>query len=82
MASNGNALVKLRNEVLSKMTVAQLVETFEYTSGARSLEMAEVRGWLMDELEKRDPTAFEAWLDLCISEDSPRKFFIKSEVTA
>ena len=29
-----------------------------------SLELSTVRGWIMDELEKRNPEAFEKWLDL------------------
>ena len=29
-----------------------------------SLELSIVRGWIMDELEKRNPEAFDKWLDL------------------
>lgn len=29
-----------------------------------SLELSMVRGWIMDELEKRNPEAFDKWLDL------------------
>jgi len=63
--------------VFNQMTTQQIVEAFEQTNGQRGIEVAEVRGWLMDELNRRDPQAFEAWIDLCVSEDSPRKFFIK-----
>lgn len=27
-------------------------------------ELSMVRGWIMDELEKRDPTAYDKWLDM------------------
>ena len=29
-----------------------------------SFETSMVRGWIMDELEKRNPTAFDKWLDM------------------
>ena len=63
--------------VLNQMTTQQIVEAFEQTDGQIGIEVADVRGWLMDELNRRAPQAFEAWIDLCVSEDSPRKFFIK-----
>ena len=36
--------------------------------------IATVRGWLQDELEKRDPQAFDAWLES--TEDSPERFYV------
>ena len=39
-----------------------------------SQELPIVRGWLMDELEKRNPVAFSCWLES--NEPSPRKFFV------
>jgi len=44
----------------------------EVQAGA-SREIAMVRGWLMDELEKRDPEAFDAWM---FSDESlPHSFY-------
>lgn len=51
-----------------------LIEIMELTLTDHRPEVPTVRGWVMDELERRDPEAFEAWLD---SEDgSPRNFFL------
>ena len=36
-------------------------------------EVAIVRGWLMDELERRDAKAFDAWID--DYDAIPRKYF-------
>ena len=33
-----------------------------------------VRGWLMDELEKRNPEAYERWLDGYT--ESPREYYL------
>lgn len=44
--------------------LADLLEEWEITSSvAYSPEIAIVRGWLMDEIERRNPEAFNAWLD-------------------
>lgn len=36
-------------------------------------ELLIVRGWIMDELESRNPNAFWAWIDS--NNESPRAFF-------
>lgn len=51
----------------------QLLEMWELTESIKpSLELATVRGWLMDELEARDPDGFNAWLDDEDPNASPR----------
>ena len=55
-------------------TLENLVEAFELTDGIHNLDVSTVRGWLMAELEARNPEAFEKWLDS--NEDSPRKFYL------
>lgn len=60
---------------IAKCSTLQLVELFELTDLMNiSNEVATVRGWLMDELEKRDLEAFIAWIDS--EDDSPRKYFL------
>lgn len=49
--------------MFAKMTTKGLVDAFVMTDGQTGDEIPTVRGWLMDELEKRNPTAFEAWMD-------------------
>ena len=51
----------------------QLVTMFEMTETMDGENITTVRGWIMDELERRDPEAFDKWLDSM--EDSPRKFY-------
>lgn len=54
---------KARNTIAARST-EQLCYDFaatEATAGT-SREIAMVRGWLMDELEKRDAEAFDAWM--------------------
>ena len=59
--------------LIAKQTTNDLITQFELTETVNSAEVYIVRGWLMDELEKRNPAAFEKWIDS--NEDSPRKFF-------
>ena len=53
----------------------QLLELWELTeSMERSPELPVVRGWLMDELEARDPEGFDAWMDSEDNAASPAQF--------
>lgn len=49
--------------MLEKAQLADLLDEWELTSGRRGCEVATVRGWILDELERRNPEAFNAWLD-------------------
>lgn len=54
--------------VIQSMAARQLIDTFILTgrqidAGAHDSNLYTVRGWLMDELERRDPDAFDAWVD-------------------
>lgn len=61
--------------LVAKRTTYQLIEDFEETNNKKLDEyLPIVRGWLMDELEKRDQSAFNNWIDS--NESSPRKFYI------
>ena len=67
---------QMARDLISKRTTEQIVREFELTDYLDvCIETANVRGWYMDELEKRDAEAFDKWIDS--DEDSPRKFFIK-----
>lgn len=70
-----------RAEVMARNLVSQrstdrLVEDFETTETVNDLHISTVRGWIMDELKKRDPEAFDRWIESF--EESPRRFFIKA----
>ena len=49
--------------ILKSRTTEQLVSDFLVTTTNRDPYIPTVRGWIMDELEARNPEAFEAWLD-------------------
>ena len=62
--------------LMASRSLADLVKDFEVTEEMQiSCELAEVRGWIMDELERRDEEAFWKWIDEGYSE-SPRKYFL------
>lgn len=68
------AELKARDMIAQRSTY-QLISDFEETDkGSYQIEIFRVREWLMDELEKRDKAAFDAWLDS--AESSPRKSYI------
>lgn len=61
---------KHAREILSNSTLGDLLDEWELTTNIHTVECAMVRGWLMDELESRNPEAFNAWLDLDAPEDN------------
>ena len=62
--------------LIAAQSTAQLVEQFELTELVNTSGIYTVRGWLMDELQKRNPAAFDKWIE---SEDeSPRAHFISA----
>ena len=59
-----NAEKKAR-AMLSRLPLEQLIKEFDMTEGmSASFELSMARGWIMDELEKRNPTAYDKWLDM------------------
>lgn len=59
-----NAEKKAR-AMLSRLSLEQLIKEFDMTEDMpASFETSMVRGWIMNELEKRNPTAFDKWLDM------------------
>lgn len=49
--------------IIKGMTTKKLIEVFIETGSNNDPHIPTVRGWIMDELEARNPEAFEAWLD-------------------
>lgn len=56
------AEIKARNMIKEKST-EQLLDLWMMISNTVSVDAAMVRGWLMDELEVRNPEGFDKWLD-------------------
>ena len=49
--------------ILKTLPTAQMIEIFIMTGKLDKPEIPTVRGWIMDELESRNPEAFDKWLD-------------------
>ena len=56
-----------------------LLDAFDATEQRTDEEMPMVRGWLMNELEIRNPSAFVRWLDSDAT--SPREFYLSGGET-
>ena len=56
-------------EKLKDLTLDQLLTAWESTESLHTPEIPIVRGWLMDELERRNRRGFIAWLDRDGSQD-------------
>jgi len=65
---------KARAMVAERTTYELIADWEEAEKQPMSDTMPTVRGWLMDELEKRDKAGFDNWLES--NEASPRKFFV------
>lgn len=62
MTTTNTAAAKAQAMIKAK-TTRQLIDTFILTGVVNDPHIYTVRGWIMDELESRNPEAFEAWLE-------------------
>lgn len=63
-------------ELLSKMTTEQLIEQWELISKEKMTQyVADTRGWLMKELELRNPEAMDKFYDDFLEDDELRTLF-------
>ena len=60
--------------LVATLSTAQLLDQWEATSAMTDLEAPILRGWFMDELEKRFPDQFDKWLDSECRDEELRKF--------
>jgi len=68
------AAEKKAREMISKQSLEQLLTQWELTSVINDENIPTVRGWLMDELQKRNPEAFDKWLDSYTDDDKLREY--------
>ena len=63
--TGAQALQAHREAMVRAMTTDQLCAVWAATEGTITHDphLAIVRGWIMDELERRDPIAFDRWID-------------------
>lgn len=72
------AEIKARNMIKEKST-EQLLDLWMMISDTVSVDAAMVRGWLMDELEARNPEGFDRWLDTDECKDEELAQYILNE---
>lgn len=61
---------------LKAMSLSQLLDLWELTESNTDKNVFTVRGWLMDEIERRNPAGFDAWLDQDAPEDKQLREFV------
>lgn len=61
---------------LKQMSLNQLLDLWELTETNNDKNIYDVRGWLMDEIESRNPAGFDAWLDQEAPEDKQLREFV------
>ena len=71
-----NAAEAKARKMVAMRTTAQLLNDWDATEAAQyTPELPTVRGWIMDELEARNPEAFSAWMDDEDPYASPRTYY-------
>ena len=61
---------------LSNMTMMDLIDQWELTTNINDPAIYEVRGWIMDEIQRREPEGFNAWLDSEDPRDEDLKHYV------
>ena len=63
-------------ETLKNSSLAKLLDLWELTTALKGPQVPTVRGWLMDEIERRNPDGFDAWMDQDAAEDQDLRRFV------
>ena len=62
--------------LIAHRSTTSLIEDFILTGSNNDPHIPTVRGWIMDELEHRNPNAFSAWLEQDVpTDESLRNYF-------
>ena len=62
MTNTATATAKIAN-LFAQLSTEKLIESWELTDTNKDPNISTVRGWLMDELESRNPEAFNTWME-------------------
>ena len=62
-------------QMLRNRPLKALISEFIMTGAMNDPHIPTVRGWYMDELERRNPEAYEAWLDSPARDEDLYKYF-------
>lgn len=63
MKKSAETMTRQAERRVKAMSDNLLLAAWESTEDQRTKESVIIRGWLMDEIERRYPEAFNAWLD-------------------
>jgi len=67
-------------EILKNLSMELLIETWEQVDKMEvTVDVANIRGWLMNELERRNTESFEKWVDDEFEQEktiSPKNYFL------
>lgn len=67
----------IARQAIASETTEKLIELWELTTNNDNPETPTVRGWLMDEIEKRNPAGYEAWLDGDAEDETLKDYILK-----
>ena len=74
MTTTATATAKIAN-LFSQLSTEKLIESWELTDTNNDANISTVRGWIMDEMEKRNPEAFNDWME-ADAHAKARSFFL------
>lgn len=66
----------MARETLKNSSLKKLLDLWELTDTLKGPQVPTVRGWLMDEIERRNPDGFDAWLDQDAPEDQDLRRYV------
>lgn len=66
----------MARETLKNSSLEKLLDLWELTDKMNGPQVPTVRGWLMDEIERRNPDGFDAWLDQDSPEDQDLRRYV------
>lgn len=65
---------------LKGLSLEKLCDLWELTETQNTPEAPIVRGWLMDEIEARNPAGFDRWLSQDAPDDKDLRHYVLEEV--
>ena len=66
----------MARETLKNSSLEKLLDLWELTDTLKGPQVPTVRGWLMDEIERRNPDGFDAWLGQDAPEDQDLRRYV------
>lgn len=66
----------IAREIIKNTNTEDLLTQWELTTVSNDPAVYTVRGWLMDELEARNPEAFDKWLEEDATDEALRNYMV------